>query len=94
MRVYPWLGTHRKCRQIEDPMQKRPRRGRADVWAKFERLVKELLQEETLPAEDRFDGLILAMRAHGLPCDQERVQKIRKLWMECVAARQRPRKKP
>ncbi len=46
-------------------MQKRPRRAGADVWGRFERLVKELLQEETLPAEDRFDGLILAMRATG-----------------------------
>lgn len=64
-----------------------------EVWLKFQRLISQLLQEEGIPPEKRFDGLILAIRAHGLPCDPERVEKIRKLWLECVADRQKRRKR-
>jgi hypothetical protein len=55
-------------------------------------LVIQLLQEEGIPEEERFDGLILAMRAHGLTCDPKRVEKIRKFWLECVAERKKRRK--
>ena len=64
-----------------------------ELWRKFERLIIDLLQEEGIPEQERFDGLILAMRAHGLPCDPERVEAIRKCWNECVAVRQQPRRK-
>lgn len=74
-------------------MEKRRGRGKARLWTEFERLVTHLLQEERIPEEERFDGLILAMRAHGLPCDPERAEKIRRLWLECVAARQKRRKR-
>lgn len=74
-------------------MKKKSRRVKGDLWAKFEKLVRELLQEEGIPEKDRFDGLILAIRAHGLPCDHDQVEKIRKRWNECVAARQQRRKK-
>lgn len=66
---------------------------RKELWLRFQRLISELLQEEGLPAEERFDGLILAMRAHGLPCDPERVEKIRKLWLECVAEQRKRHKR-
>ncbi len=74
-------------------MQERGKRAKAKFWGEFQRLVPQLLQEEQIPPEDRFDGLILAMRAHGLLSDQKRVEKIRKLWLECVAERKRLRKK-
>jgi hypothetical protein len=74
-------------------MQRRRSREKADLWLRFQRLISELLLEEHVPAEDRFEGLIMAMRAHGLPCDPAQVEKIRKLWNECVAARQKHRRK-
>lgn len=74
-------------------MEKGRRRAKAESWLTFQRLVSQLLQEEEVSAEDRFEGLILAMRAHGLLCDQKRVEKIRKLWLECVAERKKPRKR-
>ncbi len=52
-------------------MEGKARRPKPELWMRFEKLLVQLLQEEELPAEDRFDGLILAMRAHGLPCDQK-----------------------
>jgi len=64
-----------------------------ELWKKLERLIIDLLQEEGIPEQERFDGLILAMRAHGLPCDPERVEKIRKCWNECVASRRQRRGK-
>ncbi len=72
---------------------KRPRGVKPEIWRKFERLVVELLQEEGIPEQNRFDGLILAMRAHGLPCDSEKVEKIRKYWNDCVASRRQRRRK-
>jgi hypothetical protein len=74
-------------------MQEREKRAKAKLWGEFQRLVIQLLQEEGIPEEERFDGLILAMRAHGLPCDPKRVEKIRKFWLECVAEREKRRKK-
>ncbi len=74
-------------------MQERGKRAKAKLWGEFRRLVIQLLQEEGISEEERFDGLILAMRAHGLPCDQKRVEKIRKLWLECVAERKKRRKR-
>ncbi len=74
-------------------MERRPGRVRPDLRARFERLLVQLLEEEDVPAEDRFEGLILAMRAHGLPYDQKQVERIRKLWNECVGAQQRRRKR-
>ena len=75
------------------PMEKRRRRTKRELWVEIQRLVSQLLQEERVPTEERFDGLILAMRAHGLPCDPKRVEKIRKLWLECVAERKKRRKR-
>ena len=72
---------------------KNRKRQSPELWRKFERLIIDLLQEEGIPEQERFDGLILAMRAHGLPCDPERVETIRKCWNECVAVRQQPRRK-
>ncbi len=69
------------------------KRGRGGGWLVFQRLISQLLQEEDIPAEDRFDGLIFAIRAHGLPCDPGQVEKIRKLWLECVADRRKRRKR-
>ncbi len=69
------------------------RRPDPELWRKFERLIIDLLQEEGIPEQERFDGLILAMRAHGLSCDAERVEKIRKCWNECLASRQQRRRK-
>ncbi len=74
-------------------MEKRRRRTKADLWVEFQRLILQLLEEETIPIEDRPAGTILAMRAHGLPCDPKRVEKIRKLWLECVAERKKRRKR-
>ena len=61
-------------------------------WEVFRKLLKDLLQQETMPENVRFDGLILAMKAHGLPCPPERVQTIRKVWLECVEKRKRTHK--
>jgi len=74
-------------------MGKRRRGARAELWTKFQGLIVQLLLEEQIPPEERFNGLIMAMRAHGLPCDPAQIEKIRKLWNECVAARQKRRKK-
>ncbi len=74
-------------------MQERGKRRKAKLWGEFQRLVTQLLQEEGIPEEERFDGLILAMSAHGLPCDPKRVEKLRKLWLVCVAERKKRRKK-
>ena len=35
-------------------MERKPRRVRPDVWVRFQKLIVQLLQEEPLPAEDRF----------------------------------------
>jgi len=56
----------------------------------FRRLITDCLREEHISVEVRFDGLILAMKAHHLPCPPERVQEIRKQWLACVAKRQPP----
>lgn len=74
-------------------MERRRRRRNGELLDEFRRLVSQLLQEEEIPVEERFDGLILAMRAHGLPCDPKRVEKIRRLWLECVAERKKRRRK-
>jgi len=74
-------------------MERGPRHTKQELWARFEKLVAQLLQDEEIPPNERFNGLILAMRAHGLPCDPRRLEGIRRLWNECVAARQRRRKK-
>lgn len=74
-------------------MGKRRRGARAELWTKFQGLIVQLLLEEQIPPEERFNGLIMAMRAHGLPCDPKRVEKIRKLWLECVAERKKRRKR-
>ena len=65
-----------------------------EMKRKFERLIVDFLNQEDIPEEERFDGLVLAMAAHGLPCDPQRVRQIRKYWQECVAARRQPHKKP
>ncbi|HSB67969.1 MAG TPA: hypothetical protein VLT62_01365 [Candidatus Methylomirabilis sp.] len=72
---------------------KRPPGVSAELRRKIERAVIELLLQEEVPIEERFDGVIMLMRAHGLPCDHERVEKIRKYWLECVAEQRRRRKK-
>jgi len=74
-------------------MQKRSRRREGALWERFRALITQLLQEEGVPPEERFDGVILAMRAHGLPCDPRRVKEIRRLWLECVAERKKRRKR-
>lgn len=66
---------------------------RGPLWKKFESLIPQLLQQEDIPEKERFKGLILAMRAHGLPTDPDRVEKIRKIWIDCVADVQRRRKR-
>ena len=69
-------------------------RSRADLRAIFQRLVYEYLMEEGIPEEQRFEGLKMAMRSHGLPYDPKQLDRIRKSWLACVADPPHRRKKP
>lgn len=69
------------------------RRVSPEVRRKIERAVMELLLQDELPSEERFNGVILLMRGHGLPCDPQQVAKIRKYWDVCVDDPKRRRKK-
>ncbi len=66
---------------------------RAEVRRKIETAVMELLLQDEVPSGERFKGVILLMRAHGLPCEPEQVAKIRKYWDACVDDRKRRSKK-
>jgi len=63
----------------------RPRRVSAELWSRAERLIQDLLLREEVPEKERLAGVILFMRGHGLPCGPEQLEKIRKIWLECVA---------
>lgn len=66
---------------------------RAEVRRKIEQAVRELLRQDEVPPRERFEGVILLIRAHGLPCEPQQVEKIRKHWNACVDARMPRRKK-
>lgn len=68
-------------------------RVRAEVRKKVERAIRDLLHQEEVPPEDRFNGVILLMRAHGLPTDPDRIQQIRKYWDAWLGDLARRRKK-
>jgi hypothetical protein len=58
----------------------------ADYAASFKTscLIRDFLKQYNIPKNVRFDALILAMKAYGLPSPPEPVQNIRKYWLECV----------
>jgi len=64
-----------------------------EVRRKIERTIRDLLLQEEVPSEERFNGVILLMRGHGLPTDSERIVQIRKHWDACVDELKRRRKK-
>jgi hypothetical protein len=68
-------------------------RSREQLQEDFRRLISQLLSEEGISSEDRLAGLLLAMRAHGLPIDPGRVKKIEKMWAACVASRKKTQRK-
>lgn len=72
---------------------KRSRGASAELWTRAERFVHDMLLHEEIPERERLDGLILFMRAHGLPCGPGQLEKIRKAWLECVADPPQRRKK-
>ena len=62
------------------------------LWKRIERLIQELLQRDTMPSEERFGAILLAMDAAGLPRDAAQVAKMRKFWQEAVDTRRGGRK--
>lgn len=68
-------------------------RVREEVRRKVERAIGDLLHQEQVSSEERFKGVILLMRAHGLPTDPERIVQIRKYWDACVDDLKRRRKR-
>ena len=54
--------------------------------------ILQMLHNAEIPIEDRLDGVILLMRAHGLPLEQSREKTIRKRFADCVAAQQKQKR--
>ena len=55
--------------------------------------ILQILRNEEIPVEERVDGVILLMRAHGLPLEPDREKTIRNRFAECVAEQQKQKKK-
>ena len=73
--------------------RERERKTMAPTRQAFEALIHDLLMKAEISEEARFDGVLLTMKAHGLPCNPERVRQIRKYWLDCVAARKQIHKR-
>lgn len=72
-------------REEKAKTEKKRRESKAVLEWRFEKLIRELLLEEGIPAKERLNGLFLAMRGHGLRYDAQRAAQIQKLWLQCVA---------
>jgi len=53
--------------------------------------ILQILRNEDLPAQERLEGVILLMSAHGLSLEPERENTIRKRFADCVADQQKKR---
>jgi len=52
------------------------------------RLIEELLRRVDLSAEERFNAIVMAMVAAGLPRNPSQIETMRKYWKEAVENRQ------
>ena len=56
------------------------------VWKRMEKLIEELLNEESISVDERFNAIVLAMNAYRLPHDEAQIEAMRKHWKQAVAA--------